>query len=582
MLQNMSYKTDPRKLIADFYRPGTEKGPRGSLEQHGLELEAECKSAWFAVFRPTSRDAVAKMLSGAGVGKGLNVKGKSAKKARLSGFVPFVQISDNNHKKDVEMMPKHSRVRVFYRTQASRDAAREAMAIYLNSIAEPETKKAKKKIKHKFTGASMELEGCDTGPQHTGSLAESECHTASTMGDGTPVTSQNLAEKVQEPFVIDEKFEPQVFGLNISGALLHEIYLMKPDLSPSVEWETGRKSEPAFMNMNLHAVCQHSRPEIVLFQHDEADPMNPRGLLIAYAEKTVKPVVSDFDAFLVASRNMHYQRLPKEQAELVNWCLNRVESVLKTPGSESWTTRWLGVLKEESDKGFHPHVPEFGFGDPTSISLIGDVVTHTAACGAVRHGAECFNFYFPQELDEDYLVVWEGFPAKPWEYVAEKELREFLLKRCEAGYRFPVNPVWPVRDPGWYEVLQALKRCSIETGDKEDTLDSWYPLESGILDQIERIHEAHPKGFSFRKSIFQESTHVGGSDISVGPTCRSVNEHVEMSLHQLQRNKDGGSNYRNTMAFNTPQTIRWFLGNVKSGKKTVVASSAKKKRWFLF
>eukprot|EP00913_Durusdinium_trenchii_P024467 g22969.t1 len=47
----------------------------------------------FAVYRPTSRDAIAKMLSGAAVGKGLNVKGKSAKLNRLSGFVPFLQIS---------------------------------------------------------------------------------------------------------------------------------------------------------------------------------------------------------------------------------------------------------------------------------------------------------------------------------------------------------------------------------------------------------------------------------------------------------------------------------------------------------
>ena len=29
--------------------------------------------------------------------------------------------------------------------------------------------------------------------------------------------------------------------------------------------------------------------------------------------------------------------------------------------------------------------------------------------GAVRHGAECFNFYFPQELDREYLVIYEGF-----------------------------------------------------------------------------------------------------------------------------------------------------------------------------
>lgn len=82
-------------------------------------------------------------------------------------------------------------------------------------------------------------------------------------------------------------------------------------------------------------------------------------------------------------------------------------------------------------------------------------------CGAVRHGAECFNFYFPQEprfflgggdashdiadfvrlcmaagrgypaihtwrygsflvvsqeLDSEYLIIWDGFEGKPWSY----------------------------------------------------------------------------------------------------------------------------------------------------------------------
>jgi hypothetical protein len=41
------------------------------------------------------------MLGRVGVGKGLNIKGKSAQKNRLSGFVPFLQITDNEHKKEV-------------------------------------------------------------------------------------------------------------------------------------------------------------------------------------------------------------------------------------------------------------------------------------------------------------------------------------------------------------------------------------------------------------------------------------------------------------------------------------------------
>ena len=55
-------------------------------------------------------------------------------------------------------------------------------------------------------------------------------------------------------------------------------------------WETGRVSSPAFMDMNLQAVRGDSKPKVVLYQFDQDNAMNPHGLLIAYAEATVKPV----------------------------------------------------------------------------------------------------------------------------------------------------------------------------------------------------------------------------------------------------------------------------------------------------
>ena len=42
--------------------------------------------------------------------------------------------------------------------------------------------------------------------------------------------------------------------------------------------------------------------------------MNPLGLLMAYAEENVTPVVSDFDTFLVGSKGMRYEPTPPEQA----------------------------------------------------------------------------------------------------------------------------------------------------------------------------------------------------------------------------------------------------------------------------
>eukprot|EP00913_Durusdinium_trenchii_P033655 g31505.t1 len=129
------------------------------------------------------------------------------------------------------------------------------------------------------------------------------------------------------------------------------------------------------------------------------------------------------------------------------------------PQRKAWTARWLEVLKEEaSTKGKTVEIPKLGFGDPTSVRLIGEVVQVTSSCGAIRHGAECFNFYFPQELDDDFMVVWDGFVDPPWRQLKEPELRKFLKERAREGYCFPLNPVWPIRDKGWYEVLETLRK----------------------------------------------------------------------------------------------------------------------------
>ncbi|KAK7254752.1 hypothetical protein SO694_00130032 [Aureococcus anophagefferens] len=106
--------------------------------------------------------------------------------------------------------------------------------------------------------------------------------------------------------------------------------------------------------------------------------LNPVSLLVAYAEARVLPVASDMDAFLFGSR---------------------------------------GVVPEQ---------------------LRATRPSAATACGAVRHGAECYNLYFPQELDDEYLVVWDGFPGG-FSYVDEPGLRRFLLDRA-SRLRLPAEP----------------------------------------------------------------------------------------------------------------------------------------------
>ena len=95
-LQAEQFAADPRKLISDFYKAGDKSGPSGVLAARGGAAAAEGtpQTDWFAVYRPCSRDSIAKMLGTVAVGKGLNIKGKSAKKNRLSGFVPFLQVRE--------------------------------------------------------------------------------------------------------------------------------------------------------------------------------------------------------------------------------------------------------------------------------------------------------------------------------------------------------------------------------------------------------------------------------------------------------------------------------------------------------
>jgi len=439
-LQKIHYLCDPRRSIADFYLPGDQSGPAGVCKERRTGEEPDA-TTWFAVYRPTSRDAIAKMLSGAAVGKGLNVKGKSAKMPnRLSGFVPFLQISQESHKSEIETSPADARVCIYFASEMLRQSA----MVQLQALLE-------------------------------------------------------TSSPIEEPEIRLLDHYESVPGLDVPEAVVQQAFILKPDIQPAVGWETGRVSEPAFMDMNLQALRGTSRPKVVLYQFDQDNPMNPHGLLIAYAENTVKPVVSDFDTFLVGSRGMDYEHLPPEQAELCLWALDHTEKILRSPSTSSWTSRWLEVLKEAHEKGFHPHIPEFGFGDATSYRLIEEVIHTTKESGAIRHGAECFNFYFPQELDTNFLVVWEGFhdiDGKPWAYMDEDELRDFLTERVEENYALPLNPIWCVRDLGWFDILEH----QIENQSCKAALEAWYPEQSGILEKIKALHEEFTEGLELKAS----------------------------------------------------------------------------------
>lgn len=321
------------------------------------------------------------MIDAIAVGKGFNVKGKSAKLNALSGFVPFLQISDNSHKEVVEPSPPDSRVTIYFRSRWA----------------------------------------CKLAHQHLLECVNSK------YSDITPPREIFFDDTYANATISNR----QVHGLDLREAVLREVYIMQSDLSSRAGWDTGRPSEPAFMNMNLHAVRGDSVPKVVLYQFDQLDPLNPQGLLIAYAEEFVLPVVSDIDIFTVGTKGQQRESLDQAQLNIAMHMLDSVEMILQSPRPDiGWNSRWLQVLQMWEDEGYHPEVPQYGFGDPASIALVEGIVYHTRSCGAVRHAPECFNLTFPQDFDKEYLIIWDAFDvAYRWKRVDEPGLREFLSHR---------------------------------------------------------------------------------------------------------------------------------------------------------
>ena len=156
------------------------------------------------------------------------------------------------------------------------------------------------------------------------------------------------------------------------------------------------------------------------------------------------------------------------------------------------------MLKRHAEKGFRPGadkfplMPEFGFGDPASTRVVRNMVDYFCDTGAVRHGAECFNYYFPQEMDSEFLVVWEGYDGKPWRHVSLPELRAFLLERVSDGFTFPLNPKWICCDEGWRQVFDAL----LASAAARDSIDVWFPAR--LRDELLRLCDQHPDGYAVR------------------------------------------------------------------------------------
>ena len=428
-----------------------------------------CRASVFTVWRPTSFEAIKRMMLGEALGKGLDIKGKSAKRGKHSAFVPFLQIGENKHKAQVRTLGKEARVRVFFPTRRARDAA------------------------------AFNLEHDCEGMVKTVELAKKILSNPSSDEENLDEAKEMLLCEMTDPTIeIIDDYSPKCYGLELPIRLFWETFVLQRDCTrvPKSENCTGRPSSPPFQDMNNTAVAAKARPNhprAVIWQSDSKDPMNPLNLLMAYEEhEKVVPVVSDFDPFLVGTKRVTFDRpLPKDQIEVLEWSVDQIEHILDNQGPECWTTRWLKVLKESTARGFYPSIPQYGFGDPRSYSMMANAVHRLTDDGSVRHGSECFNYLFPQELDEEFLVISDTFEGVPWRYVDQDGLHSFLSDRIDENFTFPLNPKWVLCDYGWKELYDKLLANDDEI--VASSMKIWFPEQ--IREKIGEIHTHHPYGF---------------------------------------------------------------------------------------
>lgn len=529
------------------------------------------------VWRPCSNDAMRKMMEGTGVGKGLDIKGKSAKKGSLSAFVPFLQIFHNEHKNEIQPIQECAEMRIYYKSIELRDFVYGILQKHLKD-GPPKKKKETEMLYDDESGdllaplSTMSIFKTLGGEEAVDEamIAADIAATAKRNGNESD-TAQGMEGAADQNGIISDGEEADeypdrlpphkdpyspsylpdstklkkikkfvktgYYGIECSQRLFWYATVQDADITRvGTGTETGRPSLPAFQDANLKTlkVAQAQLPKpspmpVVVLpksmeevkkeletkreeakqesdENDDFHPLSgcldPRHLVIAYEEQgTIKPVVSDFDGFLLGWRREALWfgcNLPRDQEELMIWAVKNIEQILDEQtvdptNSDTWTIRWLDVLKKAAAEGKQIDVPEYGFGDPKSTSIMEHASLKLKSTGAVRHGSECFNYQFPQEIDDMFLLISDTLKPVPWKYVNVKDLQTILSKKIAEGFVFPLNPKWILCDPGWKKIYDDLMASEALYADLSK--DVWFPHHTGIRERIEAIHARHPNGF---------------------------------------------------------------------------------------
>ncbi len=592
------YRLDPRWQICNFFDDLAHEGVERIDESGHIELSrmpfimrAFSRVGVFSVWRPTSNEAIRRMITGEGTGKGMDIKGKSAVRGKWSGFVPFLQIHRDEDKLKIGSLRSDTRVRVFYPNEVSRNRAFLTLSMVRTKMVEKS--QCSIKLIKEFEQKEISVLGEELNKSKENFSHESmksaigKSRRRLTVGPDAINYSEFEAalEAKHQNFMVDDGALHKIddtqghYGIDIPEKLFWETFVLKADIcrEDGSEYDSGRPSMPEFQVMNLESLRKAPKagPRPVLWHAgcgkvgdedppDDYNPLNPFDLLMAYEEAEdsdiagkVTPVVSDFDCFLVGTRRVAYRDPMGEQEQsMLKWCVDEIEGVLDSNSSEggkSWTRLWLDVKKKYAfDPRFQAPMPKMGYADPRSKAMMKGAVYSLRQNGAVRHGPECFNYSFPQDLDDKFLVISDTLPGLvPWKYVDINELKEILAEKIDDGFAFPLNPKWVLCDEGWKDLYDKL--LASEAPNVQDAMNVWYPAD--VRDRIAAISSKHPTGFSSREAAEaaeQPHTQQRMKRYSLAPQDRYLsNQHVyaeaELELERYKQRKKGMTKFRSAL-----------------------------------
>ena len=324
----------------------------------------------FTVWRPTSNDAISKMILGLAVGKGLDIKGKSAKYPhKLSGYVPFLQIGIESHKQLVKYnyITSGGRVRIYFKDDTSTsvlDSLRQDLENVKNELLD-NVAQAKEVLLNSPTSSEADAYYEAQAIVHAYEMANPDINELDRL-NGT-------------------------VGLELPIRLFWEVFVNRQDITriPGSQYDPDRPSEPANQTKNILTLVnfkngEGSQPRPVLYQMDVKNPYNVQEWLMAYEERgQVKPVASDFDAFLVGTRRVNFDAqkhaLPDDQVQLLKWLVASIGTLLDSPPRpSSWDVQWGQTFVKESKLGNIPSIkrmPPLGFGDQRSYKIMKHAVS---------------------------------------------------------------------------------------------------------------------------------------------------------------------------------------------------------------